>query len=292
MSRDFFNENRLEKITRRLKEEPLIPFGVGLTVWAFLNAAKSIRTGNSARTNQYFRYRLYAQSFTLVAMIGGSFYYNADRLKRKEYTDLVNKKKAQGKRDAWIRELEARDLEDKEWREKLGKVRDFEREELEREAIEEKRRREGRGEDRRGLIGTGKGKMKDVKEDEQKKEAVELEQGKELAKMGIEEKRRREDKSDDGRGVIAALKGKMRDAKNDEADREAAELEQRKELMKAKRQEMEKKQEAERTKQEAVKLEAGMGPDTRVWGEAGGGLFGWKRIRDLFNRPRDGEGGK
>ena len=170
-------------------------------------------------------------------MVGGSFYYNADRLKRKEYTDLMAKRKAQDKRDAWLRELEARDQEDKEWRDKLGKVRDLQREEREKEAIEEKKRREGR--------------------------------------------------SDDGRGVIAALKGKMKDKQDEEAKKEAAELEQRKELLKEKRQEREKKQEAERMKQAMVKLDAGMGPDTRVWGEDGGGLFGWKRIRDLFNRPQD-----
>lgn len=174
-------------------------------------------------------------------MLGGSYYYNADRLKRKEFTDLVKQRKAQEKKDAWIRELEARDLEDKEWRQKLGKVRDFQREELERQAIEEKRAREGR--------------------------------------------------SDDGRGVIGALKGKVKDVKDAEAKKEAGELEQRKEQIRQKRQEMEKKQEVERMKQAMTKQEAGMGPDTRVWGEAGGGLFGWKHIRNWFNTPRNGEGG-
>ncbi|KAF6234805.1 hypothetical protein HO173_007025 [Letharia columbiana] len=237
---DFFEENRWQKFTRRLKEEPLIPFGVAVTCWALYNASRSIRQGNGARTNQFFRYRLYAQSFTLVAMLGGSYYYNADRLKRKEYTDLAKKRKSQEKRDAWIRELEARDQEDREWREKLGRVRDFQREEVEREAIEEMKMREGR--------------------------------------------------SDDGRGVIDALKGKMKDVKNTEANKEAAELEQRKQQIKEKRREMEKKQEVERMKQAVTKQEAGMGPDTRVWGEAGGGLFGWKHIRNWFNGPRDGEG--
>ncbi len=173
-------------------------------------------------------------------MLGGSYYYNADRLKRKEFTDLMKQRKAQEKKDAWIRELEARDLEDKEWREKLGKVRDFQREELENEAIEEKRRREGR--------------------------------------------------NDDGRGVIGALKDKMKDVKDAEATKEAVELEHKKELIRQKRQEVEKKQEMERMKQAMVKQEAGMGPDTRVWGEGGGGFFGWKHIRNWLNRPKDGEG--
>ena len=161
---EFFNENRWQKITRRLKEEPLIPFGVGLTCWAFVNAARSMRQGNGARTNQFFRYRLYAQSFTLIAMIGGSIYYNADRLRRKEYTDLVSKRKAQEKKDAWIRELEARDLDDKDWREKMGRVRDFQREEMEKAAMEEKRRQEGKSDDGRGISGALKGKMKVVQD--------------------------------------------------------------------------------------------------------------------------------
>lgn len=198
-----------------------------------------MRQGNGSRTNQFFRYRLYAQSFTLVAMFGGSYYYNADRLKRKEFTDLEKQRKSQEKRDAWIRELEARDQEDREWREKLGKVRDFQREEVEREAIEEMRMREGR--------------------------------------------------SDDERGVMNALKGKMKDVKNTEAKKEVAELEQRKELIKEKRQEREKKQELEKMRQAKTKEEAAMGPDSRVWGVDGGGLFGWKRIRDWFNRSKDGE---
>ena len=172
-------------------------------------------------------------------MLGGSYYYNADRLKRKEYNDLVKKKKSQEKRDAWIRELEARDLEDKDWREKLGKVRDFQREEAEKKAVEEKRAREGI--------------------------------------------------SDDGRGVIATLKEKVNGVKDAEAQKEAAELEQKKQLSKERRQAMEKKQEAERIKQVMVKQEAGMGPDTRVWGVTGGGFFGWKHIRDWYNRPKNGK---
>ena len=175
-------------------------------------------------------------------MLGGSYYYNADRLKRKEYTDLVKQRESQEKRDAWIRELEARDKEDKQWREKMGKVRDFQKEELERQAIEERRARVG--------------------------------------------------SSDDGRGTIAALKGKVKGVKDAEAKKEAAELEQRKELMRERRKEVAKKQDVERMKQAMAKQELGMGPDTRVWGEAGGGLFGWKRIRDWWNKPKDGEGKK
>ena len=60
-----------------------------------------------------FRYRIYGQAFTLVAMVAGSFYYNSDRILRHEYEKVKKEKKAKEKNDAWIRELEARDKEDR-----------------------------------------------------------------------------------------------------------------------------------------------------------------------------------
>ena len=149
---DFYNENRFQKLTRRLKEEPLIPFGIALTCWALYNAQQSLRTGNSVKTNRFFRYRLYAQSFTLVAMVAGSLYYKSDRLKRKEYVQLKEKQAAQEKREKWIRELEIRDQEDKEWRAKLGKVRDLQREEEERLAALEVQQRKDGSDDERSLM--------------------------------------------------------------------------------------------------------------------------------------------
>ena len=146
---DFYDENRFRKFTRRLKEEPLIPFGIAITCWALYNAQQSMRTGNSVKTNRFFRYRLYAQSFTLVAMVGGSLYYKSDRLKRGEYVKLKEKQKAQEKREKWIRELEIRDQEDTEWRAKLGKIRDLQREEEERLAVLEMQQKKARNDDGR-----------------------------------------------------------------------------------------------------------------------------------------------
>ena len=197
-----------------------------------------MRKGASSKANQFFRYRLYAQSFTLVAMLGGSYYYNADRLKRKEFTDLIAKRKEQEKREAWIRELEARDLEDKEWREKLGKVRDAKREEAEREALEEKRRRDAQNGDEKGVVATVKGKLKDAKELEVARQTAEQEP--DLATIA----RRR-------------------------------------------RQEMETKQEVERRKQQMAAQDAGYGKERQIWGEGGGGLFGWKRLKKLFDSSED-----
>ncbi|KAL9056535.1 MAG: hypothetical protein Q9206_002718 [Seirophora lacunosa] len=143
-NRDFYEENRLQKLGRKLKEEPLIPLGCAVTCWAFWGATKSIRSGNSYRAQQMFRMRLYGQTFTVVAMVGGSYYYNSDRILRKEYNDLMEARKAQEKRDAWIKELEARDREETDWREKMAKVTEKREEEARaRRAREEEKEREG-----------------------------------------------------------------------------------------------------------------------------------------------------
>lgn len=87
----------------------------------------------------YFRARVYAQAFTLLVLCVGSMYWKGDREKRKHYEGLLGEKKAQEKRDAWIRELEARDREDEIERQKREKRRQAQREgksfeEAEREA--------------------------------------------------------------------------------------------------------------------------------------------------------------
>lgn len=114
--RDFYEENRWQKFSRRLKEEPIIPLGCALTCYALIQATKSIRAGDHVRTNRMFRARIYAQGFTLLAMVAGSMYYSTDRKKRKEFEGVVADRKAKEKNEAWIRELEARDREDKDWR--------------------------------------------------------------------------------------------------------------------------------------------------------------------------------
>ncbi|KFY70004.1 hypothetical protein V499_09554 [Pseudogymnoascus sp. VKM F-103] len=113
---EFYEENRWQKLTRRLKEEPLVPLGCALTCWALYHASKSIRSGDQQRTNRMFRARIYAQGFTIVAMVAGSMYWKSDRQKRKEFDEVVAERKAKEKNDLWIKELEARDEEEKEIR--------------------------------------------------------------------------------------------------------------------------------------------------------------------------------
>lgn len=69
-----------------------------------------------------FRARIYAQGFTLVAMVAGSMYWKDDRLKKKELEKAMEDMKKMEKRDKWLKELEERDREDREWRSKFEDV--------------------------------------------------------------------------------------------------------------------------------------------------------------------------
>ncbi|KAG8624964.1 hypothetical protein KVT40_006715 [Elsinoe batatas] len=113
---DFYQESRWQKLKRKLLEEPLIPLGCGLTCWALYEATKSIKSGDKHRTNRMFRRRIYAQGFTIMAMLAGSVYWESDRSKRRQYDDLVDEKKRKEKHEAWIKELEIREEEEEELR--------------------------------------------------------------------------------------------------------------------------------------------------------------------------------
>lgn len=69
-----------------------------------------------------FRARVYAQGFTLVAMVGGSYYWRDDRMKRKELEKAMTEKKQMEKRERWLQELEERDREDRNWRTRFEEV--------------------------------------------------------------------------------------------------------------------------------------------------------------------------
>lgn len=69
-----------------------------------------------------FRARIYAQAFTLVALVAGGMYFKSERQQRREFDQAVELRKKQEKRDAWLRELEIRDKEDREWRERHAAI--------------------------------------------------------------------------------------------------------------------------------------------------------------------------
>ena len=123
MRSDFYNESGVQKVTRRIKEEPLVPLGCLLTVAAFTNAYRAMRRGDHHQVQRMFRARVAAQAFTIVAMVAGGMYYSADRHKQKELRKLQQQQDAEEKRQKWIKELEARDEEDKAVKERLEKRR-------------------------------------------------------------------------------------------------------------------------------------------------------------------------
>ncbi|KAK1826239.1 hypoxia induced protein conserved region-domain-containing protein [Podospora conica] len=120
---ELYNEKPLQKVVRRLKEEPLVPIGCILTVVAFTNAYRAMRRGNHEQVQRMFRARVAAQAFTVIAMVGGGMYYSADRHKAKEMWKLKEEQEAEEKRQKWIKELEVRDEEDKALKERLDKRR-------------------------------------------------------------------------------------------------------------------------------------------------------------------------
>jgi hypothetical protein len=136
---EFFEENRFQKVWRKLRQEPLIPIGCAATCYALYLATKSIREGDHHQTNRMFRARIYAQGFTLLALVAGSIFYKDERLKRKAFEAKFEEKKAAEKREKWLAELEARDKEDREWREKIEKASM-----VAQDGVEEAKRKVGR----------------------------------------------------------------------------------------------------------------------------------------------------
>ncbi|CCF43412.1 hypothetical protein CH063_13117 [Colletotrichum higginsianum] len=120
---EFYDERILHKVFRKLKEEPLVPLGCGLTVFAFVSAWRAIRRGDSVQANKMFRARVAAQGFTVFAMVAGSMYYNKDRERTAELRKIKEANEAEEKRQRWIRELEARDDEEKALKAMLQKKR-------------------------------------------------------------------------------------------------------------------------------------------------------------------------
>ena len=80
-----------------------------------------------------FRRRIYAQGFTILAMVAGSAYWESDRSKRNEYNELIEDKKKKEKHEAWLKELEAREEEEQH----LRRIR----ENLIQQKVDEKRSR-------------------------------------------------------------------------------------------------------------------------------------------------------
>jgi len=64
-----------------------------------------------------FRRRIYAQFFTIAAIVAGSAYWSRDRAARAEFDKVEKDRLAAERRERWLAELDARDREDREMRE-------------------------------------------------------------------------------------------------------------------------------------------------------------------------------
>lgn len=98
-----------------------------------------MKAGDKYKTNRMFRRRIYAQGFTILAMVAGSAYWEGDRAKRKQFDGIVEEKKKKEQHEAWLKELEIREEEEQELRavrKKLMEGRSVEK----RKIAEEERR--------------------------------------------------------------------------------------------------------------------------------------------------------
>ncbi|KAI1812962.1 mitochondrial hypoxia responsive domain-containing protein [Poronia punctata] len=145
-----YQENGYQKISRKIREEPLIPLGTALTLAALFNAWRAMRRGDSRQLNRMLRARVGAQAFTVLAMVAGGAYYGEDRKKRKELIKLEAEQRAEERNQKWLRELEVRDEEDKKLQAAMKRKR---------ERLEQKRA--GKGGVKEGEEEGDKGKERD-----------------------------------------------------------------------------------------------------------------------------------
>ena len=115
-----------------------------------------MRAGDKHKTNRMFRRRIYAQGFTILAMLAGSIYWESDRSKRKQYNGLVKEKENKDKHEAWLRELEARAEEEEELRRMRKRI-------IEGQAAERKKLTEGEKREVEARINPAKGDFGNVK---------------------------------------------------------------------------------------------------------------------------------
>ncbi|RPA81154.1 hypothetical protein BJ508DRAFT_306882 [Ascobolus immersus RN42] len=111
------------KLKHKIIREPLVPIGCLVTCFALLKATRAVRSGNKAGANKYFRARIYAQGFTLAAIMAGSYYYADERKKETAIDHAQINQRLESKQDKWIKELEFREQEEKQLEERAAKKR-------------------------------------------------------------------------------------------------------------------------------------------------------------------------
>ncbi|ODV94535.1 hypothetical protein PACTADRAFT_69312 [Pachysolen tannophilus NRRL Y-2460] len=108
-SDDFKQLPVLDKIWFRCKQQPLVPIGCLATCVAVGLAARGVKTGDRVSAQKWFRWRVGLQGLTLVALVGGSYLYDA--VKISQQGEDPAREKAKLRESLWIRELERRDEE-------------------------------------------------------------------------------------------------------------------------------------------------------------------------------------
>lgn len=68
-------ETPKEKFIRKMTQEPLVPIGSLLTCGALIVASRQLVRGERAKFNKALRWRVAFQGLTVLAALGGSYYY-------------------------------------------------------------------------------------------------------------------------------------------------------------------------------------------------------------------------
>eukprot|EP01031_Cornospumella_fuschlensis_P026842 gene26843-32440_t len=68
------DETFWEKATRKTKEQPLVPIGIGATLFFLGSGFRSFLRGEKARAQMLMRGRVVAQAFTVIAMGAGAYF--------------------------------------------------------------------------------------------------------------------------------------------------------------------------------------------------------------------------
>lgn len=78
----------------KLKEEPLIPAGAAVTVFALVQATRKMNRGDQNSMNFWLRARVVAQGATVVALLGYSFFVGFGPFARPGKSDEQQERKA------------------------------------------------------------------------------------------------------------------------------------------------------------------------------------------------------
>jgi hypothetical protein len=88
-----------------------------------VKAYRAMRKGDHHQVQKMFRARVAFQGLTVIAMVGGGMYYQADRHREREFWKRQRAEEAEEKKQRWLHELEVRDEEEKALKASLDKRR-------------------------------------------------------------------------------------------------------------------------------------------------------------------------